>query len=145
MINQTFGIPVDVTQNLIGAAQEKIERYKSLQPATENEIKYLESELSAVSSFVEYHKLQAERETEIVTPFRNEGEYGASLQTPDSMLDAANERLVELESLLASYTKRSNDLKRKISFLEKDIELLKSMLKSSPREKMREFCSPPII
>ncbi|MEG3079343.1 hypothetical protein R3F64_05655 [Halomonas sp. 5021] len=145
MVNQTFGIPVVITQNLIDAAQDKIERYKSLQPDTEIEIKYLKSEISALSSFVEYYKLQAERETVICTRFRYEGEYGASLQTPDSMLDAANERLVELSIRLDSYTKRSNDLKKKISFLEKDIELLKNMLKSSPRAKIIEFGVPQII
>lgn len=145
MLSDTFSISRDVTLNLITAAQKKIELYKSLQQDTENEIKYLESEISAISSFVEFSSLQDDREKLICSRYRSEGEYGASLQIPDSMLDAANERLTELKSRLARYTDRSNELKKKISFLGKDIDLLNNMLKSSPRAKLIEFGVPPLI
>ncbi|EPD5575213.1 hypothetical protein ACSBYH_004549 [Vibrio parahaemolyticus] len=139
MSNLTFGIPSDAVEELIKAAQDKLDHFKKTQLGEKQEISYLENEISAVSSLVEYHDLQAARENEICNLFKREDEYGATSAIPESVVVSANNRLTELEDKLKSSSQKSVKLKEKIEFLENDIKLLENMLKSSPRALMDEW------
>lgn len=141
----TFGVEKNATEQLLFSAGIKLEEYKSYLPDTINEIAYLKNEIEAISSFITYHEIQPEREKTVLAVFRRENEYGYSLDTHPSVLGEARDRLSELEGMLKNSTDRENKLNSKISFLEKDIVLLKNMLKSSPRSKIIEYAVPPFI
>ncbi|WP_279487958.1 hypothetical protein [Aeromonas veronii] len=141
----TFGVSKETVLVFLKNAQDKMKYYESFEPNVENEIAYLESEISVVSSFIKYHELQGDRKNILCGLFVNVGEYGFALNTDESVVSAARVRLSELEGRLGSHKKFKQDLNDKKSFLIKDIELLNNILKSSPRPKVIEFGLLPNI
>lgn len=139
MQEQTFSIDINVTNQLLSDALKQIKKVKEFLPDTVSEIEYLESEIEVISSFIQYHEIQPERQKTLLNHLTNSGEYGTPLATSDSTLKSAHKRLEEMKIRLSIFSKRKETLDNKVDFLKNDIQLLENMTSSSPRAKIHEY------